>query len=168
MIYYHMNHFNQMPVTPSTALTTHVMKCFEKCVISLLEKEIQPLLDTCQFAYKQNRGTEDAALSIVHLVSKHLENTKAYARILFVDFSSAFNTVQTHLLLEKLHSMGVSTLLIKWFHSFLSNRTQQVRVNGTLSEVRYSNTGVPQGCVSSPVLFSLYTNDCRNTLIIIS
>ncbi len=69
MIYYHMNHFNQMPVTPSTALTTHVMKCFEKFVISLLEKEIQPLLDTCQFAYKQNRGTEDAALSIVHLVS---------------------------------------------------------------------------------------------------
>ncbi len=70
-------------------------------------------------------------------MSKHLENTKAYARILFVDFSSAFNTVQTHLLLEKLHSMGVSTLLIKWFHSFLSNRTQQVRVNGTFSEVRY-------------------------------
>ncbi len=51
-----------MPVTPSTALTTHVlynataltthvMKCFEKFVISLLEKEVQPLLDTCQFAY---------------------------------------------------------------------------------------------------------------------
>ncbi len=50
-----------MPVTPSTALTTHVsynataltthvMKCFEKFVISLLEKK-QPLLDTCQFAY---------------------------------------------------------------------------------------------------------------------
>ncbi len=59
--------------------------------------------------------------------------------------------------------MGVSTLLIKWFYSFLSNRTQQVRVNGTLSEVKYSNTGVPQGCVSSPVLFALYTNDCRST-----
>ncbi len=51
------------------ALTSNVMKCFEKFVISLLEKEVQPLLDTCQFAYTQNRGTEDAALSIVHLVS---------------------------------------------------------------------------------------------------
>ncbi len=61
--------------------------------------------------------------------------------------------------------MGVSTLLIKcfFFYNFLSNRTQQVRVNGTLSEVRYGNTGVPQDCVSSPVLFDLYTNYCRST-----
>ncbi len=49
-------------------------------------------------------------LALFILLSKHLENTKAYARILFVDFNSAFNTMQTHLLLEKLHSMGVITL----------------------------------------------------------
>ncbi len=54
------------------------MKCFEKFVISLLEKEVEPLLDTSQFAYEQNRSTEDAALSIGHLVSRNLENTKAY------------------------------------------------------------------------------------------
>ncbi len=54
------------------------MKCFEKCVISLLEKEVEPLLDTSQFVYEQNRSTEDAALSIGHLVSRNLDNTKAY------------------------------------------------------------------------------------------
>ncbi len=65
------------------ALTSNVMKCFEKFVISLLEKEVEPLLDTSQLAHKQNRSTEDASLSIVPLVSKHLENTKVYAHILF-------------------------------------------------------------------------------------
>ncbi len=63
-------------------MTSNVIKCFEKFVISLLEKEVEPLLDTCQFVNKQNRSTEYAALSIAHLVSKSLENTKAYSRII--------------------------------------------------------------------------------------
>lgn len=72
------------------------MKCFEKLVVLLVEREVESMLDTNQFAYKKNRSTEDTVLSIVHLVSQHLENTKAYARILFVDFSSAFKMVQAH------------------------------------------------------------------------
>ena len=57
--------------------------------------------------------------------------------------------------------MSMNTYLIKWFYSFLTNRTQQVKVNRTLSDTKYYNTGVPQGCVVSPTLFTLYTNDCR-------
>ncbi len=67
-------------------------KCFEKCVIVLLEKEVEPLIDTSQFAYKQNRSMLLLALSILCLSILRI-------RILFVDFSPAFNTVQTHLLL---------------------------------------------------------------------
>ena len=57
--------------------------------------------------------------------------------------------------------MSVNPTLIKWFYSFLTNRTQQVKVNRTLSDTKHCNTGVPQGCVVSPTLFTLYTNDCR-------
>ncbi|KAM6913330.1 syntaxin-1B [Lycodopsis pacificus] len=56
--------------------------------------------------------------------------------------------------------MNVSPFTIRWYHSFLTNRTQQVRVNRTLSEPLTINTGAPQGCVGSPVLFTLYTNEC--------
>ncbi len=52
------------------------------------------------------------------------------------------------------------TFNIKPFHSLLTNRSQQVRVNRTLSESMIISTGAPQGCVSSPVLFTLYTNEC--------
>ncbi len=134
------------------ALTSVVMKCMEKLIVSQLKLEVCPQLDPYQFAYKRHRGTDDAINSLVHLVIKHLENPRAYAKLLFVDFSSAFNTLQPHILLKTMQQMNVNPFIIKWFYSFLTNRSQQVRVNRTLSESTIINTGAPQGCqFSSPV-----------------
>ncbi len=44
----------------------------------------------------------------------------------------------------------------------MTNRTLQVRVNNTLSELKDISTGVPQGCVISPIFFTLYTNECSS------
>ncbi len=57
----------------------------------------------------------------------------------------------------KLNSMAVNPFSIKWFHAFL--RTQQVKVKQKLSECRSISIGVPQRCVCSPLLFTLYTNE---------
>ena len=102
----------------------------------------------------------DATLSLLNTVYNHLETPKSYVRILFVDFSSAFNTIQPHILLGKLIDMGVNSHLIKWIEYFLKDRRQYVKVNGTISNRQTISTGAPQGCVISPVLFTLYTNDC--------
>lgn len=56
----------------------------------------------------------------------------------------------------------MNPVIIQWYYSFLTDRTQRVKVNDSLSQVKYCSTGVPQGCVSSPVLFTLYTNECSN------
>ncbi|KAF7643944.1 hypothetical protein LDENG_00230620 [Lucifuga dentata] len=129
------------------------MKCFERVIGNMLKSEVASNMDPLQFAYRRGRSTEDAVISVTHLISKHLEDPKAYARVLFADFSSAFNTLQPHLLIQKLNEMHVNPFIIKWFYSFLTNRSQQVKVNSSLSEVKYCSTGVPQGC----------TNDCRST-----
>lgn len=88
------------------------MKYFEKYMVILLKIEVTPQLDPWQFAYKQGRSTEDAVGGITHLVLKHLEDTKAYARLLFIDFSSAFNSLQPYLLLDKLKKMQVNPFII--------------------------------------------------------
>ena len=98
---------------------------------------------------------------------KHLEKPKASARMLFLDFSSAFNTIQPHLLMRKLMVMDTNPMIIRWLCSLLTDRQQRVVVRSTTtlevsSEVR-TNTGAPQGCVLSPALFTLYTSDCRCT-----
>ena len=138
------------------ALTSVVMKCFEKIIISLLKAAVGCSLDDFQFAYRSDRGIEDAVLALDYFLLKHLDNNKAYARLLLVDFSSAFYTLQPHLLIKGLRDLNVHPFIIRWYYSFLTERTQ--RVNGTMSESRTMSTGVPQGCVSSPVLFILYTN----------
>lgn len=121
---------------------------------------MEPSLDQYQFAYKCNRGTNGAISRLTHLVLKHLESPASYARLLFIDFSSAFNSIQPHKLLEKLINLRVNPFIINWYYSFLTNRIQQVKFNSVLSDVAVNSTGAPQGCVSSPLLFTLYTNDC--------
>lgn len=81
---------------------------------------------------------------------------------MFMDFSSEFNTILPQTLLNKLKQMEVNPYIIRWYHAFLIGRQQQVKVNSTLSDIQVISTGTPQGCVSSPLLFTLYTNDCRN------
>lgn len=59
--------------------------------------------------------------------------------------------------------MDVNLHLILWILSFLTDRYQRVRVNGHLSSSKSASMGAPQGSVISPVLYTLYTNDCRST-----
>ena len=77
----------------------------------------------------------------------------------FLDFSSAFNTIQPNLLCEKLLGMGVISSTVSWVADYLSDRPQFVRLRSCLSDVVLSNTEAPQGTVLSPLLFTLYTSD---------
>lgn len=80
--------------------------------------------------------------------------------MLFIDFRSAFNTVIPSKLITKLSDLGINTSLCNWILDFLSNRPQSVRVENHTSSTLILNTGVPQGCVLSPLLYSLFTYDC--------
>ncbi len=83
-------------------------------------------------------------------------------RILFVDFSSAFNTIILDTLQNKLTQLSIPTSVCQWITSFLTDRQQLVRLGKFSSNTCTISTGAPQGCVLSPLLFSLYTNDCTS------
>ncbi|KAJ0008551.1 hypothetical protein NQD34_015966 [Periophthalmus magnuspinnatus] len=76
-----------------------------------------------------------------------------------MDFSSAFSSIQRHLMIQKLQQLNISTRLIHLIYNFLSNRQQVVRLGLTTSSALIINTGARQGCVLSPFLYTLYTND---------
>ena len=143
-----------------------MMKCLEKIIKSILWEQVKPFMDTHQFAYTTGRGVEDATLSLIDFVLKHLDNankvnSKYFVKILFVDFSSAFNTIQSHLIMKQLITMDVNCYIILWINEFLTGRYQYVRYQGGTSDLIITNTGAPQGCVLSPVLFSIYTSQCK-------
>ncbi|KAL0153147.1 hypothetical protein M9458_051543, partial [Cirrhinus mrigala] len=144
------------------ALTSVAMKSFEKLVLAYLKDITGPLLDPLQFAYRANRSVDDAVHMGLHFILQHLDKSGTYVRILFVDFSSAFNTIIPNLLLQKLTQLSVPTSICQWITSFLTDRQQLVKLGKFSSCTRTISTGAPQGCVLSPLLFSLYTNDCTS------
>ncbi len=143
-------------------LTSVVMKSLERLVLAYLKDITRPLLDPLQFAYRANRSVDDAVNIGLHYILQHLDKPGNYARILFVDFSSAFNTIMPDLLSDKLTQLSVPTSIFQWITSFLTDRQQLVRLGKLTSRTLTISTGAPQGCVLSPLLFSLYTNDCTS------
>jgi hypothetical protein len=141
------------------ALTSVVMKIFERLVLCHLKSVTDSLMDPLQFAYRANRSVEDAVSLGLHFVLQHLESSNTYARILFIDFSSAFNTIVPSQLIKKLINLDVKISLCHWIADFLTNRPQIVRVGNLMSDKIILDTGAPQGCVLSPLLFTLFTND---------
>ena len=99
----------------------------------------------------------------MHKLSEHLDKPGTYARVLFIDFSSAFNTMRPSNLYSKLQDMEVDIPTCNWIWDYLHGRSQQVKVNTTLSSPIITQIGAPQGCVLSPVLFTIFTNNHRSS-----
>ncbi len=136
------------------------MKVFER----LLKTHL--LLHPCyfgplQFAYRPNRSTDDAISQVLHSSLTHIDSKNGnYVRLLFIDYSSAFNNIVPTKLAVKLSDLGLNTSLCDWIQDFLTARPQVVKVGQFTSNSITLNVGAPQGCVLSPLLYSLYTHDC--------
>jgi hypothetical protein len=85
--------------------------------------------------------------------------TRGIPRILFIN-SSAFNTIIPSKLIIKLEDLGLNPALCDWVLDFLKGRHQVVKVVNNISTLLILKTGATQGCVLSPLLYSLFTHDC--------
>ena len=149
------------------ALTSILCKCMERVVCNQLTASVADHMDPLQFAYRVGRGVDDATSTLLNIILSHLDKPTTFCRVLFMDFTSAFNTLQPHLLISRLLDLQVSPDIVLWIRAFLNDRPQRVSVDGCLSDELVLNTGAPQGCVLSPVLFSIYTNElsCNSSML---
>ena len=70
--------------------------------------------DPLQFAYRPNRSTDDAISMALHTALSHLNKRNTYVRMLYIDYSSAFNAMVPSKLITKVRTLGLNTSLCNW------------------------------------------------------
>ena len=115
-----------------------------------------PLFNPHQSAYRQGYSTETALLFTFNNIRQSADRGKSTI-LVSLDLSSAFDTIDHHLLLERLRTMfGVTGPALNWLRSYLTDRTQLVKQGDDLSAPMLLQTGVPQGSVLGPILFTSF------------
>ncbi len=135
-------------------------KVLEKMVAIKLTNHLQinKLLYAHQYGFQRFHSTEQNLIQVVNNIGAAL-NRGNFCIGIFLDLRKAFDTCSHTILLKKLSKLGVNDTALDWFKSYLSDRTQQVDINGNLSNRLKISYGVLQGSILGPILFLCYIND---------
>ena len=137
---------------------TFISKLVERAVDAQLACHMaqHSLYEPMQSAYRKFHGTETALVKVQNDLLMALDRRQG-AFLVLLDLSSAFDTIDHQLLLERLrNNIGVEGTVLKWMESYLSDRYQSVSIGGVCSSHHQLEYGVPQGSVLGPKLFTVY------------
>ena len=117
-------------------------------------------LAVTQSGNKKWHSTETSLVASTDTILEAIDNRKLTA-VVYLDMSKAFDSINHGILLRKLKTIGLAPSAISWFNSYLSQRSQVVRINAELSDALPVMCGVPQGSVLGALLFSIYEYPVR-------
>ena len=133
-------------------------KILEKLVFNQLNYFLNKnnILEKYQSGFRMNHSTETALLKILNDIRCNADTRKVTVLVL-LDLSAAFDTVDHHILLNRLRTLiGLSGTVFNWFSSYLTDRSFFVSMDTCSSRTHKIKCGVPQGSILGPILFNLY------------
>ena len=135
-----------------------ISKLIESVVVQQLtdHMDTNDLQDPRQSAYKKHHSTETLLLKVQNDILMNMDKGQVTMMVL-LDLSAAFDTIDHDILIERLEKRyGVTDTALRWFRSYLSDRTQSVCMDGQESDKLPLLYGVPQGSKLGPILFNAY------------
>lgn len=135
-----------------------ISKIIEKSVLDQIQSFMAEnlIFEVFQSGFRKHHSTETALLKVSNDILLTCDSGN-YAVLLLLDLTAAFDTVDHAVLLDRLeYSAGITGSALQWFRSYLTNRTFSVKLGDHTSSKAAITSGVPQGSILAPFLFSLY------------
>jgi hypothetical protein len=137
-----------------------ISKILEAIVGQHILDKFMDKIDPKHFEAAKGRSTTHALIDLLHSWHAALDQGKS-VRVVFIDYSRAFDRVHHSTILQTLKSFVVEPVMINWAHSFLQLHQQQVKLGNTFSDWITLMGGLPQGTWLGPQFLIILINDLK-------